>query len=90
MSPKLNVQIDASAPFDAGQAKHNLVIDAQASNRGYTVSKWVFKAILIGFDCKEYHSVYHANLNGISWQFVIGLGMKNISLYYANLNRFSR
>ena len=37
MPPKLNVQIDASAPFDAGHATHSLVIDAQASNRGYMV-----------------------------------------------------
>ena len=34
---KFNVQIDASAPFDRGHATHNLLIDAQASNGGYTV-----------------------------------------------------
>ena len=34
MSSKFNVQIDACAPFDAGHAMHNQLIDTQASNRG--------------------------------------------------------
>ena len=34
---KFNIQIDACAPFDVGHATHNLLIDAQASNRGNTV-----------------------------------------------------
>ena len=29
---EFNVQIDASAPFDAGHATHNMLIDSQASN----------------------------------------------------------
>ena len=37
MPLKFNVQIDASAPFDAGHATHNLLVDAQASNQGNTV-----------------------------------------------------
>ena len=36
---KFNVQIDASAPSDAGHATHNVLIDAQASNRGNTACK---------------------------------------------------
>ena len=40
---KFNFQIDASAPFDARHATHNLLIDAQASNRGNT-SSYVHKS----------------------------------------------
>ena len=34
---EFNVQINVSAPFDAGHPTHNLLIDAQASNRGNRV-----------------------------------------------------
>ena len=34
---KSNIQIDACAPFDAGQTTHNLLIGAQVSNRGNAV-----------------------------------------------------
>ena len=37
MPTEFNVQIDASAHFDARHATHNLLIDAQASNRGNMV-----------------------------------------------------
>ena len=33
--------LDASAHFDAGHATHNLLIDAQVSNRGCPVSRRV-------------------------------------------------
>ena len=41
MPAEFNVQIEASAPFDAGHATHNL-FDAQASNRGNTVWFQIF------------------------------------------------
>ena len=39
MPSKFNVQIDTSAPFDSRHPTHNLLIDAQASNRGNTVNE---------------------------------------------------
>ena len=38
MPAEINIQIDASAAFDTGHATHNLLIDAQVSNRGNTVN----------------------------------------------------
>ena len=37
MPTELNTQFDASARFDAGHATYNLLIDAQAFNRGNMV-----------------------------------------------------
>ena len=50
MPAEFNVQIDASAPFDTGHETHNLLIDAQASNRGNTVH--VYDHILF-FACES-------------------------------------
>ena len=38
-------------------------------------SKWDFMAILIGFDHKEYQSVYYANLNGFGLCYLITCGL---------------
>ena len=46
-------------------------VSFHSSNKAFSIIlcklKWVFMAILIGFEHKEYRSVYWANLNGFSW-----------------------
>ena len=44
------------------------------------IFKWVFMAILIGFEHQEYRSVHYANLNGFSWQFQLVLSITNIRM----------
>ena len=39
---EFNVQIDPAAPFDAGHATHNPLIDAQVSDWGHTVHKQLY------------------------------------------------
>ena len=49
------------------------------------IFKWVFMAILIGFEHQEYRSVHYANLNGLSWQFQLVLSITNIRMLCTHL-----
>ena len=75
MPAEINVQIDASAAFDAGHATHNLLIDAQASNRGNTVNTHM--------PIFEYEALArlqaHVPKSATIWYFVSSHGL-NISL----------
>ena len=45
MPLKFNIQIDASAPLDAGHSTHNLLIEAQAFSQGNMVPCERFKFV---------------------------------------------
>ena len=50
---QFNVQIDACAPFDAGHATHNLLIDAQVSNRGNRLYVSSYNQVIVLISCRS-------------------------------------